>query len=227
MMEVTSTSSTAANAQAKKSVTGLADDFDTFLQLLTTQLQNQDPISPMDTDKFTAQLVQFTGVEQQIKTNDTLAELATLLRTDQMARAVTYLGSEVELASDTIGLGPTGGARVFYDLPTDAASVKIFVRDDQGRVIGTFAGDTGRGDHQFAWDGTDAGGRRQPVGQYGVDVVAFDQAGELIDSSFTTAGIVDGVELDGGNVMLSVGGMLTPLDQVRSVRTPAPAAPSA
>src|SRR5512132_470358 len=91
-------SAAGANASAAKSRIGLADDFDSFLQLLTTQLKHQDPLSPMDANQFTQQLVQFSSVEQAIKTNDVLGQLLSLVRSDQIGRSLDYLGAEVEAA---------------------------------------------------------------------------------------------------------------------------------
>ncbi|HZZ11369.1 MAG TPA: flagellar hook capping FlgD N-terminal domain-containing protein, partial [Paraburkholderia sp.] len=86
---------TAAGAGQSTASQQLAGNFDTFLTLLTTQLQNQDPLSPMDSTQFTQQLVAFSGVEQQINTNNNLQSLIALNQSQQAASAVSYIGHSV------------------------------------------------------------------------------------------------------------------------------------
>src|ERR1700686_3335504 len=95
----TTTTSTTSTAQAAGVVGSqqLAGNFDTFLKLLTTQLQNQDPLSPMDSNQFTQELVQFSQVEQQINTNTSLASLIALTKTQSSANAVSYLGKTITI----------------------------------------------------------------------------------------------------------------------------------
>jgi flagellar basal-body rod modification protein FlgD len=107
-------STAGANASAAKSRIGLADDFDSFLHLLTTQLKNQDPLSPMDANQFTPQLVQFSSVEQAIKTNDVLRQLLSLVRSDQIGRSLDYLGAEVEAPGQTLRLDGTTPAQLSH-----------------------------------------------------------------------------------------------------------------
>lgn len=204
--------------------TGLADNFDNFLQLLTTQLQSQDPLAPLNATQFTEQLVQFTGVEQAIKTNDVLAQLISLVRTDQIGRAVDYLGAEVTAAGNTVRLGADGPTDVHYRLDAPAAGVVISIQDQAGRVVRTQAGQTSPGMHSVPWDGRDQAGRRLPEGLYQIEVAASTAAGDPVPVSTTFGGIVDGVELAGERLMLSVGGLLLPLDAVTSIRRPQVAA---
>src|SRR4051812_4190748 len=84
--------------------TTLAGNFDTFLQLLTTQLKNQNPLDPLDTNQFTQQLVQFAQVEQQMKQNDSLSTLISLEKATQTTAALGFLGSDVVVDGDTAKL---------------------------------------------------------------------------------------------------------------------------
>ncbi len=197
---------------------GLVDDFDSFLKLLTTQLTNQDPLEPLDATKFTEQLVQFSGVEQAIKSNNTLEQLTALMRTDQLTRTIDYLGAEVEAEGKTISLGPDGAARLSYDLGESAAQVAISIWDELGRLVATRQGTANAGSHSLAWDGVGNSGERLPEGLYRVEVAAQDDAGEPIPVSTTISGVVDGVEIDGDRLLLSLGGVLIPLEAVTVVR---------
>jgi flagellar basal-body rod modification protein FlgD len=221
-MEILATTNSAASTAATSRI-GLADNFDNFLKLLTTQLQSQDPLSPLDAAQFTEQLVQFTGVEQAIKTNDVLGQLVALVRADQVTRAVDYLGAEVEANAQSVRLDGNAPATVHYRLDQPAAAATINIFNEAGRLVRTQAGDASPGVHTVPWDGRDQTGARLPDGLYRVEVTAGDAAGAAVPVSTTIAGVVDGVELQGDRLMLSVAGVLLPLDAVTTIRRPAPA----
>jgi flagellar basal-body rod modification protein FlgD len=220
-MEIpSSTAGTAAASSAAKDRIGLADDFDSFLQLLTTQLKNQDPLAPLDANQFTQQLVQFSAVEQAIKTNDALGQLLATMRGDQIARSVDYLGAEVEAEGQTIRLGEGGPARVRYRLDQSAAQVRIEIYDGAGRLVATRQGETGAGSHSLDWNAQSQSGAPLPAGLYRVEVVASDAAGQAVPVTTTIRGVVDGVEIDGDRLMLSIDGVLMPLDSITSIHRP-------
>lgn len=217
-MQIAATTNAATSAANSR--IGLADNFDNFLKLLTAQLQSQDPLSPLDATQFTEQLVQFTGVEQAIKTNDVLGQLVALVRTDQISRAVGYLGAEVEAKGQTVRLDADGPATVRYRLDRTAAQVAIDIYDEAGRLVGSRQGNASSGVHDVPWDGRDHAGATLPEGLYGVEVRASDAAGAPVPVSTTIAGVVDGVELLGERLMLSVDGVLLPLDAITTIRRP-------
>ena len=219
-METSAITPAATQASETSSRTGLADNFDSFLLLLTTQLQNQDPTSPMDADQFTQQLVQFSGVEQQIQTNETLADLASLLRGQQLSQSVGYLGAEVDLNGDVVKLGDDGIARIQYELDGPAAAVTVAISDEFGEVVASFPGETEAGRQSVTWDGLADDGQQFSEGAFKVSILAATAAGEPVTSRTTVSGIVDGVELHDGQTMLSVDGILLPLSQVAAIRTP-------
>src|SRR5262245_46797803 len=147
------------NSEATSSRTRLSDNYDTFLVLLTAQLQNQDPLAPMDSTQFTQQLVQFSQVEQQIRTNEQLEGLVGQYQAASAGAALSYLGKDAIIEADETYL--TGGeANWAYRLPENAQTMTISVKDMQGRTIyeTTTAARTA-GEHLFTWDGKKADGK--------------------------------------------------------------------
>jgi len=215
----TAAATAAAATGASRSTTGLAEDFDSFLKLLTTQLTSQDPLQPMDADQFTQQLVQFTGVEQAIKTNGALDKLLGLLRADQQARAIEYLGAEVEARGQSVHLGASGGARFHYRLEQPAESVSIAIYDERGQRVFAGQGEGGVGNHAVAWNGEDARGRRLPEGLYRLEVQAA-AGGTTVPVATTITGTVDGVETRAEDLLLSVDGALVAPDAITRIRRP-------
>ena len=203
----------------------LAEDFDNFLLLLTTQLQNQDPLSPMETNEFTQQLVAFTEVEQSIKANDHLEKLIDLQLSDQLNSAAGYIGRTVEAESNALFL-EQGQAEISYALSGTSAATAIQIRDASGQIVRTIAGETGAGLHKLAWDGLDEDGNALPDGVYGFTVSALDAEGAQLPVATGTTGRVTGVEVIEGQVVLSLGGLKIPIDKVVSVRESAPASQS-
>ena len=222
-MEITASTSGPASSAARDRI-GLADDFDSFLQLLTTQLKNQDPLAPLDANQFTEQLVQFSAVEQAIKSNDVLGQLLAVIRGDQIARSVEYIGAEVEAAGQTIQLGGGSPAQVHYRLDRTAAAVRIDIYDSGGRLVASQLGDPGLGSHSVVWDGRSQSGAPMPDGLYRVEVAASDAAGQAVPVTTTIRGLVDGVEIAGDRLLLSIAGVLMPLESITAIYRPQPSA---
>src|SRR6185312_7829343 len=137
-MDVTAATSTTAAASAASAADDskkqLSANFDTFLTLLTTQLKNQDPLSPMDSNHFTQQLVQFSQVEQQINANKNLESLIALTKSRSAADAVSYLGKTLTLTDGNAAL-MNGQAKWAYTLDTDAATTTLTVLGAKGHVV--------------------------------------------------------------------------------------------
>src|SRR5882757_10530021 len=123
-MDPISAVSAASQSEAAKAKGKLGTNFDTFLTLLTTQLKNQDPLSPMDSSQFTQQLVQFSQVEQSINTNQNLESLISLTKARAASDAVSYLGKTVTLTDGTAGL-KSGQAQWGYSLASDSAATRL------------------------------------------------------------------------------------------------------
>lgn len=194
----------------------LSEDFDTFLTLLTSQLENQDPLEPLSSEQFTQQLVQFSQVEQQIATNDQLESLVSLSLAAQHGALVDYIGKSVEGESDRARLS-NGTATWSYELDQDADNVSILVLNEANRPVRSTTGDTDAGLNSFVWDGRDDLGNTLPDGVYRLSVAATGSGGEQLASSVRAAGIVDGVEVVNGVAQLTVNGALLPLANVTSV----------
>ncbi|MCR5877089.1 flagellar hook assembly protein FlgD [Phenylobacterium sp. J367] len=205
--------------------TRLAENFDTFLTLLTTQLRNQDPLSPMDSNQFTQQMVQMTGVEQQLLTNDLLGKLVANSNSG-ISTAVSLIGKEVRAVSDTAAI-QGGKAQWIYDLDREAESVTMEILDAQGNRVAskTLSGDDLKaGEHTFTWDGKNFSGQALPNGgAYTLKVTAKDSTGTAVPTSTYIQGLVAGVEQQDGQTMLTVNGARVAWDRVASIFQPAPA----
>ena len=199
----------------------LAEDFDTFLTLLTTQLEHQDPLSPLDTTEFTNQLTSFAQVEQAINTNSKLDRLIDLQGITDLTTGVGYIGMVAEATGDKLLL-EDGAGKIGYELQVDSARTTITVLDQFGVPVLSPSGNTSAGRHIFNWNGVDDVGNQLQDGVYDVIVSAFDGEDELLESSTTTFGTVSGVEVADGEVTLIMGPLSIDLSEVHSVQAPEP-----
>lgn len=219
----TATTTNAVTDKINKSRSSLASSEETFLKLLTTQMKNQDPLSPMDSNAFTSQIVQMTGVEQQLMTNDLLAALVGM-NNSGITDAVNMMGKQVTAESDTSVL-KGGEASWTYNQSRAGTSVKVEVLDKYGKTIATILPtDMTKGDHTFKWDGKDTTTKAQQPdgGAYTLRVTATDAEGAQIA---TTAkgrleGIVTAVTNESGQNMVSIGDTKVPLDSIIGVTNP-------
>ena len=210
-MDVAATSTaTAAGTQARQT---LSANMDTFLKLLTSQLQNQDPLSPMDTNQFTQQLVMYSQVEQQINTNDNLSSLIALQKTAAGANAVSYLGRTAFTQGGDTSL-TDGNADWRYTLPNDAATVTLTVTDANGRTIYTGAGEKNLGNHDFAWDGKNDAGVVQTNGTYTLSIVAKAADGSVLTPTINGTGIVKELDMSGTTPTVTVGARKVDLAEI-------------
>ncbi len=186
---------TPAASSTDSGVPSFTSNFNTFLTLLTTQLQNQDPLSPVDTSQFTQQLVSFSEVEQQIQTNTNLTQLIQLQNTNEAIAATPLVGQAIEYNSPTAPLN-NGAADFSYTLPSTASSVNLMVSDASGNVVYSTTGNTAAGQHDFQWNGQTSAGVQMPDGgQYTLSVVAADTSKNPIQATVTSFGMVDGVNI--------------------------------
>ncbi|MBL8807330.1 MAG: flagellar hook assembly protein FlgD [Rhodospirillales bacterium] len=213
----TSSASSAASGAAAAAKATFGNNFDTFLKILTTQLQNQDPTSPMDTTTFTTQLVQFSQVEQSIRQNSNLETLIQMQQATQSANAVNYIGKTVEMSGDTVGL-VNGQGTITYTLPQEAARVIVSVYNSSGQLVAQQDGETSQGDHALTWNGYSNAGTQVADGTYNVTISAMDGAGKEIQTSSRVIGEVTKVDYAGGTVLLTVNGIQLPISQLSTVR---------
>lgn len=210
----TGTSSTGTTTPA----TSVSDTYQTFLKLLTSQIQNQDPLSPMDTTQWTNQLVQYNSVEQQLKTNSLLSTLITQGQSGGLSSGVSYIGKTVSASSSTSTLSG-GKADWTYTLGKDANQVKLTVLDKTGAAVySTALGPTKGGDNSFSWDGSETQGGKLASGDYTLMVDATDASGTGVASTLSRTGQVSAVFEDNSVVMLKLGSASVPLSAVTSVQ---------
>jgi flagellar basal-body rod modification protein FlgD len=175
----------------------LAQNFDTFLTLLTAQLQNQDPLDPVDSSKFTDQLVQFSQVEQQIETNQQMKQLLANQNAAATGAAIGYIGRTAQVKGAVTPL-TDAGAQWNYELPQVAARVNLSVVDGVGRTVfeAQQVGQTGK--QAFTWDGRDLNGQPRPPGNYRLKVEALDASGEKIAATISVRERITGVDIAAG-----------------------------
>jgi flagellar basal-body rod modification protein FlgD len=184
----------------------LSGNFSTFLTLLTTQLKNQDPTSPMDSNAFTQQLVMYSQVEQQIDTNTNLKSLISQGTANAGTMAAAYLGKKVSVTNGNASL-LGGAANWTYNLGAESSATTLNITDSKGRTVFSTTGETDAGNHTFAWDGKDANGNQLDDGTYTLTVAAIDSANNKITTSVASAGTVGQIDMTGGTPKLVVGTM--------------------
>ena len=207
------TSGAAANSDAMAQLSG---NFNTFLTLLTSQLKNQDPTSPMDSSTFTQQLVMYSQVEQQIGTNTNLKTLIGQGTTQLGAYATSYLGKAVSVTNGNASLS-SGSAAWTYSLATTASSNTLTVTDANDKVVYSGNGATASGNHQFNWDGKDNNGNQLADGTYKLTVSAKASDGSAVTAQVASAGVVSEIDMTSGTPQLMVGGMKIGLGDIANV----------
>ena len=208
----TSTGSTSSGDAAL-----LGSNLNTFLTLLTTQLKNQDPTSPMDPNQFTQQLVEFSAVEQQINTNNNLKTLISLQTSSEAISALPMVGKTIQYNESTAPLS-NGQASFTYTLPTDATAANLLVEDANGNIVYQTTAATSAGSHSFLWNGQNAAGTTSPDGAYSLAVVAADASGKAITATVTATGTVDGVSVDNNVPTFDVSGIKVPMSDLLTVQ---------
>jgi flagellar basal-body rod modification protein FlgD len=212
----TGTIPTAANASAATSRTTIAQNFDTFLQLLTTQLKNQNPLDPLDTNQFTQQLVQFAQVEQQISANTSLNTLVSLQQTAHATAAVGFLGTTVSVDGDTASLMNRQATWRFTGAGPATATITVTNATGQTAYSGNFPINAGA--QEFVWDGKGNDGTTWPDGNYKITLTAKDANGQSVAVTTEVSGVVDGVDLSKNPPTVSIGAQTFTLDKIKQVR---------
>jgi flagellar basal-body rod modification protein FlgD len=216
-MSISSVSATNASTSTSASdMSALSGNYQMFLQLLVTQMQNQSPLNPMDSSQFTQQLVQYSSVEQQIKANQSLTDLKTMFAVQSALSFVGYVGKTVTVDSSTTELKDGAATWNFNgSAASDAAEIKIY--DSNGSVVYSTTQKLAAGDGKFEWKGeTDAGGTA-PAGSYTIVIEGKDSSGNAVTYKSETTGKVDRVDFSGSTPMLSIGGQLISAYLVKSV----------
>ena len=214
------TNPTTAQAAATAAGPALAGNFNDFLKLLTTQLQHQDPTSPLDPNQFTQELVQFASVEQQINTNTSLSTMISLQQTQQAASALQFLGATVAVSGTTAELAD-GVANWNYAV-TQPATATINVSNASGQVVYSTSQSVQPGTQTFSWNGVDKQGTTWPSGAYKISVNAIGANNQSVPVTTGVQGVVTGVDISQSPPTLTVGGQsyaLTAVTQVLDTTT--------
>jgi flagellar basal-body rod modification protein FlgD len=197
-------SSDAANLYAQGQ-TDLASE-EVFLQLLMTQMKNQDPLDPMENQEFISQLAQLSTVEQLRTTNSNLEVLQLYQSSINNAQAVSLIGKEIRASGDAFHYDGQGAAEMDYNLAADAATVTVAIYDSTGAVVKTLElGAMSAGDQVAEWDGTNTDGSPLEAGDYTFKVTATASDGSAVTASTYITGVVDGVAFENGMPILKVG----------------------
>jgi flagellar basal-body rod modification protein FlgD len=209
-------SSTDTSSLSSTAGTTLAGNFQTFLSLLTTQLQNQNPLDPLDTNQFTQQLVQFAGVEQQLKTNDQLTTLVSLQQTAQSTQALTFVGKTAVVDGSTAAL-TNSSATWDISVPSNA-NVNVTIANSTGQNVFTGSYSVNAGQNQpFTWNGQGNDGTQWPDGKYTMTATAADTAGNTVAVSTQIQGVVSSVDLTQSPPLLSINGQTYTVNQIKSI----------
>ena len=220
-MSVSSVSTASATSGIAGTRSGIADNFDTFLQLLTTQLRNQNPLDPLDTNAFTQQLVQFSSVEQQLKTNDFLSALVQANANSVQTNAVAYIGKTV--AADGVRSELVNGKAVWNFSLEDAANATVTIKDSKGNAVYTETGNLQAGQGQFTWNGKTSTGGKAPDGTYTISMTGINAEGKTVPISTQFTGVVTGVDFTGSEPVLLIGQTRVNLSTVKAITMTPPA----
>ncbi len=208
-----SNSASAANALASQQIAG---NFQSFLQLLTTQLQNQNPLDPLDTNQFTQQLVEFAGVQQQLNTNSSLATLVSLQQTAQSTQALGFVGKTALVSGSTTTM--TNSAATWdLDVPSNC-NLTVTIANSAGQTVftGNYSASAGNG-QPFNWNGKGNDGTQWPDGQYKLTATAQDATGNSVAISTNTEGVVTSVDLTQTPPMLTINGQSYTINQIKGI----------
>jgi flagellar basal-body rod modification protein FlgD len=211
-----SSSNSSSGSLSSTTGTTLAGNFQTFLTLLTTQLKNQNPLDPLDTNQFTQQLVQFASVEQQLKTNDQLSTLVSLQQTTEATQALGFVGKTVVVDGKTTALT---SSQATWELNVPSTStVNLSIANSSGQTVFTGSYSANAGNNQpFKWDGKGNDGTQWPDGQYTLTATAADSSGNSVAVGTLVSGTVSSVDLTQTPPLLLVNGQSYTVTQLKSI----------
>jgi len=215
-----SASSASSSSSSSSAVSAsVQSEYNTFLTILTTELQNQDPTSPLDTNQFTSQLVQFSSLEQNLQTNSYLQQLVAAQSSGQVSGALGYLGHTVQATGDSFTLNGTSSdtPTLSYSLASTAKTAVMNIVNSSGQTVRQISVPTGSGEHSETFDGNDTSGDALPAGSYTFKVVATDAKGNAIAATTYETGEVTGIDTTNGTVNLHMGSLTVPASNVVQV----------
>lgn len=210
-------SATAAQSATNDSSTKLTADYNLFLKLLTTQLQNQDPTNPMDSSQYTQQLVQYSQVEQSITQNKTLNSILSSLNMTSLTSSTSMIGQPVQLSSDKAGLSATTPAQWQWDATNPIDKLTATITDAKGKTVESFDLDVQGSSGQFSWDGSTKSGTKYTDGLYQLTLTGTTTAGAKISTTATALGKVDDVQMINGSPVVSINGAQYPTSMILKI----------
>ena len=189
-----------------------------FLMLFLAQLKHQDPMNPMEGTEFSAQLAQFSSLEQLVNMNNKLESLATVQQGSNRLQALNLIGKEVEASGNILSLKDGEMAKGIFSVEESAnCVVNIFNQD--GRLIRQLdLGGLNPGEQQFLWDGKDLGSVQMIEGAYPFEIVAVNAQGETLSVETRIRGCVDSINLENAEPILYIGEMALTLDQIKDIK---------
>jgi len=209
------TSTTASTAPGSSKSLGKGD----FMKLLIAQLQHQNPLEPLKGTDFTAQLAQFSSVEQMFKVNDSLQGIQDSSNKLNGSLAVNLIGKQIEAAGNEINLGNAGSATLTFELAADAQETNISIHDQAGELVATISkNNLSAGKQELVWDGTNSAGQLLPAGTYTFQVAAKGADGNAVGSKTFTLGTIDGIAYEGSQVFATINGKRIPTQAISQIR---------
>jgi len=209
--EVYSQASTKTSATEDNNVLGKDD----FLTLLVAQLQNQDPLNPSDSTEFTAQLAQFSSLEQLQNVNDTLANFEVYQSTLNNIQSSGFIGKTITATGNLFSLNDGVAEPIRFELANEADSVYIQIYDRYGNFVNDIqVGAMAAGEQEATWDGRDTNGADVPDGSYTFTIMAMNADGSVIGSTSYTTGTVTGIDYKSGATKLLINENEVPIASV-------------
>ena len=208
------TTTAAASATGTNALQQLGANFNQFLTLLTTQLQNQDPTSPMDTNQFTQELVQFTGVQQSVATNTNLTQLIALQQGSEVLQSASVIGHKATAAAGQIAL-QNGAGQITFGVPA-AEQLQLAIVDSSGKPVRNVSLAAQSGSNTWNWDGRDDAGNQLPDGAYGLALEAGTGSAST-SIPFSVVGTATGLVNTASGMQLDIGALAVGLDKVQSI----------
>lgn len=224
-MDIQSSTASQAATQSSEASERSKLDRDAFMKLLVTQLQNQDPMEPMDTREMITQLSQLTSVEHLMGMERQLGSLQNGIASLVNGQASTLVGKDVVASAATLHLDASGPVQSTYTLPARAKEVSITIRNAEGRALRTLRlGEQGAGAQRLLWDGNDDQGSRVAAGSYRFEVNALDEQNQPLSVSTRISGRVRSVSYEQGVAQLEIGTSRVRLSEILSVESSTPSA---
>jgi len=217
ILGLTTPTLTSTTSTTKTDTASLSNNYTMFMNLLVTQMKNQDPMNPMDTSTFTSQLVQYSSVEQQIKMNANLADLKSLLTTQSASNLVGYVGKTVTADGSSNAFDGSNSTSWNFTSSAAAPSAKITISNSSGATVYSTTQTLSKGSNSFAWDGTTTAGGTAPAGTYTISVSGNDSSGNAITATTAVTGTVTAIDFSGTTPMITVGGQQISVYDVTSV----------